>query len=335
MSTPPAAKQAASGSEPPKGLPLGKFLSTLDWASDTHPASTEVAESGSIQTCIACTRPVHDSSEDVAGSTDKLEGFVVFRVAREHRLAFSPLRSSERASWRLGGVLSVFDAKLRLAVHTTDDGAPRCLTVDTHKILKPLELTTTSSVFRLELTFPFVTVGFEQERPKPPASGTERGGSTSSGVRLTVMRDAITELLEGPSSSDHGAAMDTGGKKAADFISLYGKQLEEKGKDMKWTETGMREIFSRFEARCTTMTMPPSFPYMQPQSAYEGLSVDQSNHTLFVEAFLQQEVTRNAMVKQAEAWVQLATKQKDYGEDKMLSREEIEARRGGVRRQQR
>lgn len=330
MSSPPTPKTTARALEPVKGLPFEKFLSTLCWAADAHPTPGDT-QSPDVLMCTACRKHASHSTEDVAGSADRLDGFAVFRVAREHRLAFSPRAAHQKKAWRFPAAISVFDGKLRLALQMDENGPFRCLLVDTNKILVQPELHKSSNAFQLQLMFPFVSVVFELEgHNKNLPSGADARNSGAAEMRLTATKDAISDLLEGHSSSYDDAASSVRENKPAAFKSLYDTQLDKVRAGMDWEGVNTREIFSQFEHRCTTMTMPLTFPYRAPHAPAEGLSVDQSNHVLLVDAFLQHEATRLEGIKQAQAWVEMATKSREMEEDKMLSKEDIEARRKSV-----
>lgn len=318
-------KQTSLRFENRGGLPVEQFISTLEWATDSHGFPSSCGERAS--NCIVCKRQLHNSTSDSDGTDDHLEGFAVFQVTRLHRLAFSPLADSAVPLSRIRATLSVFDGLLRIALFSASNRC-KCLVLDTEKILEEPKVERTEEMLCLLLVFPFVTLSFERTREINGEDCEAQGEPHVGELQFNTMRDTIIQLRNAYSSARPDYAIHVVSDKMKDnrFVSLFEKRLEQVSQRIDTEKAELHDGFLNFLVRGSTMVMPLSFPYRPPQSKFEGLTVDQSKQMLFFEAFLDHEVFLRAAMEQAAAWVRKAARAPKEGQDVLVPRQEIHER---------
>jgi len=315
-------KHAPNALDSHSGLPLHKFLSTLDWVRDSHQVS-DSSENSKEHACPTCSLTKPDSaSDDVAISTDHLTGFASFRIGLRDVIAFAPPQSGQDALSSIPATISADDGKLRIALRASEHGPVHCFTANPRKIIDEPSLHNTGRRLRLDIAFPFVSLVFHRSR-----HAEQRQDASGSGdARFTAMRDAISELRELPSSIDQMAEADTGENKELEFVSLYDKELDRFRSGEGYQDRDMCDIVSGFSWKAALMTVPQAFPYTFQTGTLQTEQEEQC-HVAFADAFLQLEVVRINLVQKAEACVQAAVGPKAKVEDRMMMPAEIENRR--------
>lgn len=310
----PDPKRATNCTNTHSGLPLHKFLSTLDWLKFSHPPSD-------FNSCAACSaNRASSESQDVANPVDNLIGHLSFRIGYNDVLCFAPCHDQQHALSAIPATLSATDAKLRIVIHATANCPSRCFTANTRCIAEDPSLHNTENDWRLDVPFPFTTLIFH--RSKQTADGVH--SARSYGTKFTAMKDAIAELRTVPPAIDRIAAAEIGEKKDEHFVSLLDVQLANIAKKHNCDKTDA--ALSNFVWRAALMTVPHAFPYALVEGTQK--ENDERNQVALVDAFLEMQVAQRALLKQAQKCVAAATACHDSKEsDTMLTREEIEGRR--------
>lgn len=316
-------KQVLARFENRGGLPLERFISTLEWACDSHGSPPSCGETAS--NCVVCKRQLHNSTFDSEGTDDHLEGLAVFQVTRLHRLAFSPLADSAVPLSRIRATLSVSDGLLRIALYFAPNRW-RCLVLDTKKILEEPKIESTDKMLCLTLVFPFVSLSLERTREINQEVCEVQGESHVGELQFDAMRNAIIQLRNAHSNAGPHCATISGKMEKGSFVSLFEKRLEQVSQQIDTGEVELRDGLLNFLVRGSAMVMPLGFPHRPPQSKFEGLNVDQSEQVLFFEAFLDHEIFLQAAMEQAAAWVRKATRACQEVQDILVTKRETKQR---------
>lgn len=320
MSSDGPSKAVASNLVESLGLPFEKFLSTLDWASESHPLSSTPQDSQ--LSCTVC-KPSKTSSasEELALAIDRVEGNAYFRVAKEHKIHFSSLQRDGSPTVTIPTLLSVEDGKLKLGFDITAEGRKKCLTVEGSRVVDPPIVRKTDTAVVLEVAFPFVTLVLEKlrwnpnEHARPPTNHHESA--------FAAMKEAIALLRETYSEKPHGAYAES--ENHAN-VTCFEAKVESVMKAESSQISRLRPALDRFIAQGIPMVIPQCFPYTETTKSSGIYGIEKEDHVAFADAFVSHEVARKLAQEQQRAWVDISTRKRKSG-DRVLSESEIESRR--------
>lgn len=298
------------------GLPLQKFLETLDWLSYTHQQKSTSSSKTSAQ-CSTC-KPItsQSTSEDIKFSLDRVQCQVTFLIGVDHFISFSPTNNTKEALSHISAVLSIEDGELRLALTSKQGQNPICLKINTERIEGTPEVSETDDHITLSLKFQSLTIVFASRRVVAQQQPGEKTTSIKSSYKN--LREHIIDMQLRRYRPSEGNDSGT--------ISLLEKSTMEAKKRLSRTNRDTSQQFTQFFGKAISFHMPDCFPYSHDSSSYARSVASQHNHIEFVNSFIEVEITHEALKEQLGKLWKVVDK-RPSSEERMLTSREIKRRR--------